>query len=231
MEGFVPIDGFPDYLIHADGRVYCTRTSSFLDPGQDTSGYIQLSLRSTSGRRYTRRLHRLLAQHFIPKPDGAGDIVDHIDNNRTNNALGNLRWCTPEENGQNTSARRRDTYSIRQIEARGVWQVFIPNPNGSPTYVGHALTQPEAQAMRDRALAGHLPSASRPDTYCITRRDDTHFYVSIPIAPRKYNNLGVRATLAEAQALRDAGLRERDADPTAWRPRMMGTGVIYATPN
>lgn len=42
-------------------------------------------------------VHRLVAQAFIPKPEGK-ELVDHIDGNRVNNYFSNLRWVTAEEN-------------------------------------------------------------------------------------------------------------------------------------
>jgi len=49
---------------------------------------------------YTHRMvHRLVAETFLKKPDNYNDYeVDHIDNNRTNNHIENLRWITYKEN-------------------------------------------------------------------------------------------------------------------------------------
>ena len=50
------------------------------------SGYIQVYL---NGKTY--KYHRILAKHFIPNPDNLPE-VDHIDRNKVNNSLENLRW-------------------------------------------------------------------------------------------------------------------------------------------
>lgn len=45
----------------------------------------------------TYRINRLIAQTFIPNPENL-PFVDHIDENKANNNLANLRWCTNQQN-------------------------------------------------------------------------------------------------------------------------------------
>lgn len=45
-------------------------------------------------------IHRLLARAFIPNP-GNKPYIDHIDTDKTNYSLSNLRWVTPKENANN----------------------------------------------------------------------------------------------------------------------------------
>ena len=54
-----------------------------------------------------RTVHRLVAEAFIPNPDNK-PTVDHIDGNRTNNSISNLRWATYSE--QNS---RFKTHGVR----------------------------------------------------------------------------------------------------------------------
>ena len=62
------------------------------------TGYVQVSL-SKEGVQKNFRVHRLVAEAFLPKVEGK-NIVHHIDNCKTNNHLDNLRWSTVRENSR-----------------------------------------------------------------------------------------------------------------------------------
>ena len=71
----------------------------FLKLVKDNNGYEVVTL-SKNGKAKTHKFHRLLAMAFIANPDNK-PYIDHIDTNRTNNNLDNLRWVTQEENSNN----------------------------------------------------------------------------------------------------------------------------------
>lgn len=47
---------------------------------------------------YQSLVHRLVAEYFLPKPAPGQTIVAHIDHNKLNNRVSNLKWMAPEEN-------------------------------------------------------------------------------------------------------------------------------------
>lgn len=63
---------------------------------QNDQGYVIVTLHSNKESQ-VKLVHRLVAEAFLPKIEGK-DIVDHIDEDKTNNAVSNLRWCSISEN-------------------------------------------------------------------------------------------------------------------------------------
>lgn len=61
-----------------------------------SSGYLSVVL-SRNGKTYDRLVHRLVAETFVPNPNHKRQ-VDHIDGDRTNNCIDNLRWVSSKEN-------------------------------------------------------------------------------------------------------------------------------------
>ena len=55
---------------------------------------------SKDGKINSVRVHRLVAEAFIPNPDNK-PFIDHIDTDSTNNVVDNLRWVTAKENSNN----------------------------------------------------------------------------------------------------------------------------------
>ena len=59
-------------------------------------GYCELSLHK-NGKEKRFKVHRLVAEAFIPNPNNLPE-VNHIDGNKENNHASNLEWCTSKEN-------------------------------------------------------------------------------------------------------------------------------------
>ena len=75
---------------------YIHKQESIRIPTKDYKGYLRLSL-CKEGKLKLFRIHRLVAEAFIPNPNNLPQ-VNHKDENKENNCISNLEWCTNEYN-------------------------------------------------------------------------------------------------------------------------------------
>ena len=97
------IPGFDNYTIYENGDVHSKRRNTakggIMKPQLANNGYFQVQL-CKEGKTKKFRIHRLLGIAFIPNPENK-PCIDHIDRNKLNNNLNNLRWATVIENNNN----------------------------------------------------------------------------------------------------------------------------------
>ena len=109
------INGYNNkYYITKEGKVYI---SNYRNTGVDKemkpriiSGYYALGLEIPKSNNKNRlqkiyKIHRLLAEYFIPNPDNK-PCVNHKDGNKLNNSLSNLEWATISENTKHAYANK-----------------------------------------------------------------------------------------------------------------------------
>ena len=105
---FVDIIGYEGlYQINRKGEVFSLITNNTMKPSLKKYGYYGIKLIKDRERKEFK-LHRLLAIQFIPNPDNLPEI-DHIDRNRQNHKLENLRWVD-----LTTQARNKENIINRQ---------------------------------------------------------------------------------------------------------------------
>jgi len=105
---FNPIANFPKYFISKDGKIYSVKRNKILKPQTHKYGYLQFNL-CKDGKSYYKKLHRLLAETFIPNPENK-PCVDHKNRIRNDNRLENLHWVTRKENNENTSKQSKSLW-------------------------------------------------------------------------------------------------------------------------
>lgn len=86
-----------NYSVSEDGIIRNDNTNKILSQ-RIQQGYCHVGL-TINGKAKSCRVHRLVAQAFIPNPENK-PYVNHIDGIRSNNNVENLEWCTPKENTQ-----------------------------------------------------------------------------------------------------------------------------------
>ena len=98
--------GYEDYEVSNFSRVksykYDKENGKIMKPYRDTKGYLQIDISLDGRKRKNRKhfvIHRLVAEAFIPNPDNLSQ-VNHKDENKENNRVDNLEWCTNEYNSR-----------------------------------------------------------------------------------------------------------------------------------
>ena len=81
-----------------------------LKPRKGSSGYLQVVLYKDGGRK-EYLVHRLVAEAYLPNPEEFLQ-VNHKDENKENNALQNLEWCTQSYNANYGSRNKRMAKSL-----------------------------------------------------------------------------------------------------------------------
>jgi hypothetical protein len=101
------VAGFSRYTVCADGNVINDKKKMVLKGSPDkTTGYRRYCIINDDGKKKMMFCHRLVALALIPNPEQK-QMVDHIDRNKFNNHISNLRWATNSENQINTPMRKR----------------------------------------------------------------------------------------------------------------------------
>lgn len=113
-----PLFGFSDYDIGADGVVYSWKSGerTVLKPRVDIGGYKTVGL-YVDGKVKRVKVHRLVAEAFLPKEDGK-DCVNHRDGNKWNNSVSNLEWCTRSENSKHACENGLNVYGSKQRDGK-----------------------------------------------------------------------------------------------------------------
>lgn len=85
------------YSVSSMGRVRSNRSGKYLSTNSLAgAGYVKVDF-SVNGNKTQTTMHRAVAEAFIERPDGAGE-VNHINGVKTDNRVENLQWVTRSEN-------------------------------------------------------------------------------------------------------------------------------------
>lgn len=98
MSVLKPIVNNPEYKVLNTG-VILSKSGQPMKPQVDSKGYLRIQIKTpekTNGVT-TLKLHRVVAEAFIPNPDNLPQ-VDHLDGDKSNNNVSNLEWVSNTEN-------------------------------------------------------------------------------------------------------------------------------------
>lgn len=101
MEKIVNVKGV-EYIVSDDGKIFSTKNigrgkyHKEISQRENKDGYMVVTVGENSNRT-SARVHRIIAEAFIENPFNLPE-VDHIDRDRKNNSVNNLRWISSFEN-------------------------------------------------------------------------------------------------------------------------------------
>jgi len=142
------ISGFENYLIGSNGKVIrlCKSHIRELKPYLE-KGYLCVCLRKSDGTQKKKRVHRLVAEAFIPNPNNKPQ-VNHKDENPKNNSVYNLEWSTAKEN---------TNYGTRNIRiSRGVSKPVLALDSKSRKVIYEFDSIKKASEVVPKARTSHI---------------------------------------------------------------------------
>ena len=107
-----PVKGYENYLLVSNlGRVKAVKRFGVKEhlfvPVKKKSGYLGICLKvKKDGISKNLKIHRMVAEAFIENKDNK-KLINHIDEDKTNNRYDNLEWCTAKENANHGTRNKR----------------------------------------------------------------------------------------------------------------------------
>ena len=155
MEEFKKIEEYDNYEISNFGNVRNTKTGKFLKPRKILDGYLQIGLYKMGITKFFL-IHRLVGFAFIPNPENLREI-DHIDQDKTNNSITNLRWVSRSNNNRNRPKKQNSSsqyigVSFDKHAGKYVARIRINNKN---KYIGLYETEEDAGKAWDDYVKEH----------------------------------------------------------------------------
>jgi hypothetical protein len=109
---FKEIINYPNYEISNDGTIRNKINRKMLSL-INKNGYLCINL-CQNGKVKQHYVHRLVAINFLDNPNNKR-VVDHINNNKTNNNITNLRWCDQMQNCFNRKLNLNSSSGIKGV--------------------------------------------------------------------------------------------------------------------
>jgi len=121
-----------------------------LKPTPDKDGYLTIRVGSRT-KRYTLKVHKLVAQVFVPNPKKLPQ-VNHTGENTDNRAY-KLEWISTADHGKDIARRGQRGEGVCFEKRSGKWRAtYYPEPQ-KQSHIGYFNTRKEAKAARDTKVA------------------------------------------------------------------------------
>lgn len=153
MSKFLQISGYESrYSISEIGEVLSIKKNKLLKKQIDKYGYEYIIIRDKNQIKKKHMIHILVYESFIGQRK-KGLVIDHIDNNRVNNSIENLRQITIRQNS------RRGHKKYRNVVSAGNRFAVKFHIEGKKRHFGYFKTEKEAMIKADqvRNMFGFKP--------------------------------------------------------------------------
>jgi hypothetical protein len=145
---FIQLKNHGEYEITFDEpwEIRKTKNRKIVKQQLKTSGYYEIHLEQHKDF----KLHRIIAEQFIPNPNNY-PVIDHLNHNRADNRLENLRWTTSSINNRNRVSHRGvkyeyidelpadaipfTNYEMKRGEERKFDKLYLRVENGTPQFL------------------------------------------------------------------------------------------------
>lgn len=135
MENWKKIPDYENYEVSDFGRVRNVKTNRILKLRLVGSGYYSVNL-SKNGSVGEFRVNRLVYYVFKGVWSDRKNVIDHIDNDKLNNRLSNLRLVSARENTNKKHLRSSSKYvGVSWCKTQEKWRAYI-HINGKNKYLG-----------------------------------------------------------------------------------------------
>ena len=108
------------YMISNYGNIKITKNNKLCKPSDDGKGYLQIVL-TKNKKRKCYKIHKLVAKTYISNLDNLPQI-NHKDQNKKNNSINNLEWCTQKYNcnygDRNYRCTKHRLHKVKQIDLK-----------------------------------------------------------------------------------------------------------------
>ena len=144
FECFLPIFNYENYFVSNFGNIKNSKTNKIMKLSNHKNGYKRIGL-TKNGKQNNFYIHRLVGMAFLKNPDNK-PMIDHIDENPSNNNVKNLRWATNQENQSNTGKRIDNKSGFKGVSFDKPTNKYraIIKINGKSKHIGLFETAEEA---------------------------------------------------------------------------------------
>lgn len=152
VEEFHVIKDHENYEVSNLGNIRNTKTGRILKPHVTNGGYCNVSL-----NRKLKLIHQLVAKSFLENPNNL-EVVDHINNDKTDNSVNNLRYATIQQNCRNKILSSNNTSGYKGVswyKPLHKWKASI-TIDKKKNHIGYFCTIEEALNARLKAVEQHF---------------------------------------------------------------------------